>query len=126
MGLKRSKRDNNEMQSCSKAWVRLQSCSKGTALGGGGLQAERDHRGKGTCDRTRSPTFISSVNMGRAYAKDAEHPKQAGLPWWNGEWGRGEKRRLSLEISVSGDDSTSEVPASLILLRFFFLDDFQI
>lgn len=49
-----------------------------------------------------------------------KHPKQAGLLWWNGEWGRGEKRRLSLEISVSGDDSTSEVPASLILLRFFF------
>lgn len=99
MGLKRSKRDNNEMQSCSKAWVRLQSCSKGTALGGGGLRAEKDQRGKGTCDSTRSPTFISSVNMGRAYAKDAEAPKASRssvVEWGVGK--RGEEKGKSRDL----------------------------
>lgn len=55
-----------------------------------------------------------------------KHPKASrSSEWWNREWGRGEKRRLSLEISVIGYNSTSEAPASLILLEFFFLGDFS-
>lgn len=70
--------------------------------------------GNATCDRRRSPTFISSVNMGgltQARIGCRSIQKWAGPP----EWGDGdcdEMGRLGVKISVSGQDSTLEVSAS--------------
>lgn len=56
------------------------------------VRAERDHRGKGASDRTRSPTFIS-CDLGRAHSREnrmqTKKRKQALLSGGLGGLGRG-------------------------------------